>query len=60
MKEDLIKRRRELLEEIACAADAIAKIDKELIRPCAVALRPIEGHAFDGVDPDSDNYIEEI
>jgi hypothetical protein len=45
MKEDLIKRRRELLEEIACAADAIAKIDKELT----------EGHAFDGVDPDFDN-----
>ncbi len=39
----LLKRRGDLLEEIASCADAIAEIDKELQAE----------HAFDGVGPDS-------
>ena len=38
----LLKRRSELMEEIAGCADAIAKIDKELEAE----------HALDGLDPD--------
>ena len=38
----LLKRRSELLEEIASCADSIARIDKDLL----------DEHAFDGVDPD--------
>ena len=41
----LLKRRAELLEEIASCADDIKKIDDELER----------SHCLDGVDPDSDN-----
>ena len=51
----LSKRRAELLEQIASCADSIAAIDKELMKPCAAALRLIEGHAFDGVDIDGLN-----
>ena len=41
-KNSLMKRRSELLEEIASCADSIAAIDKELQAE----------HALDGVDPD--------
>lgn len=48
----LMKRRSELLEEIATCADAVAAIDKELQ----------EEHALDGIDPDGVKWrdLEEV